>query len=84
MKNLILLAALLFCYNLLFSQKPRARDIGIPFSGETGTLNSITDVKGVEVGHSTIISGKRKKCSWKWTDKNRCHSHLSKREDKTI
>jgi len=39
------------------AQKPRARDLGIPFSGKTGEFNSITDVKGVEVGYSTIISG---------------------------
>ena len=36
--------------------KPRARDIGIPFFGKPGKYNAITDVKGVEVGHSTIIS----------------------------
>ncbi len=30
--------------------KPRARDLGIPFEGITGPLNAITDVKGVEVG----------------------------------
>jgi L-aminopeptidase/D-esterase-like protein len=35
----------------------RARDLGIPFEGITGTLNAITDVKGVEVGHTTIIRG---------------------------
>ena len=40
-----------------FAQKPRARDIGIPFDGNTGKYNAITDVKGVEVGYSTIISG---------------------------
>ncbi|MBI3649951.1 MAG: P1 family peptidase [Acidobacteria bacterium] len=41
-----------------FSQtKLRARNLGIPFDGTPGTLNAITDVKGVEVGHSTIISG---------------------------
>lgn len=45
---------------LLFSQKPRARDLGVPFWGKTGPLNAITDVKGVEVGHSTIISGSGK------------------------
>ncbi|MUP46464.1 S58 family peptidase [Gramella sp. BOM4] len=39
------------------AQKSRARDLGIPFEGEPGPLNSITDVKGVEVGHSTIIKG---------------------------
>jgi L-aminopeptidase/D-esterase-like protein len=44
-----------------FSQpKPRARDLGIPFDGTPGPLNAITDVKGVEVGHSTIISGNGK------------------------
>jgi D-aminopeptidase len=36
---------------------PRARDLGIPFEGTPGPLNSIVDVKGVEVGHRTIISG---------------------------
>ncbi len=37
--------------------KPRARDLGIPFQGETGRCNAITDVGGVTVGHSTIIKG---------------------------
>ena len=51
---------------LLFSQlasaqsKPRARDLGVPFEGTPGTLNSITDVKGIEVGHTTLISGEGK------------------------
>src|ERR1700753_2339257 len=40
--------------------KPRARDLGIPFDGKPGTLNAITDVKGVEVGHTTLISGEGK------------------------
>ncbi|WP_246623620.1 P1 family peptidase [Sphingomonas colocasiae] len=35
----------------------RARDLGVPFHGETGPLNAITDVAGVEVGHTTLISG---------------------------
>jgi len=35
----------------------KARDLGIPFDGEPGKINSITDVEGVEVGHSTIIKG---------------------------
>ena len=38
----------------------RARDLGIPFKGETGPLNTITDVAGVEVGHSTIVKGNGK------------------------
>src|SRR5918993_296624 len=37
--------------------KPRARDLGIPFDGTPGPLNAITDVRGVEVGLSTIIRG---------------------------
>ena len=36
---------------------PRARDLGIPFAGQPGPLNAITDVAGVEVGHVTLISG---------------------------
>ena len=41
----------------LYAQKPRARDLGIPFRGTPGKYNAITDVKGVLVGHSTIIKG---------------------------
>src|SRR5437899_6679476 len=37
--------------------KPRSRDLGVPFDGAPGPLNAITDVKGVEVGHTTLISG---------------------------
>ena len=42
------------------AQKPRARDLGVPFYGTPGPLNAITDVKGVEIGHHTIISGNGK------------------------
>ncbi len=52
------LAAVLFCSIAAVGQsKPRARDLGVPFDGNPGPLNAITDVKGVEVGYSTIISG---------------------------
>lgn len=37
--------------------KPRARDLGVPFVGNPGPANAITDVKGVEVGYATLISG---------------------------
>jgi D-aminopeptidase len=37
--------------------KPRARELGIPFDGTPGAHNAITDVAGVEVGHTTLISG---------------------------
>ncbi|HXL24587.1 MAG TPA: P1 family peptidase [Chthoniobacterales bacterium] len=35
----------------------RARDLGIPFEGAPGKFNAITDVAGVEVGYTTLISG---------------------------
>ena len=40
--------------------KPRPRDLGIPFDGTPGPLNAITDVAGVTVGHTTLISGEGK------------------------
>jgi len=46
------------CCGIAFGQsKPRARDLGVPFDGTPGPLNAITDVRGVEVGHTTLISG---------------------------
>ena len=57
MKKLIVIISFLLVQMYLYAQKPRARDIGIPFDGTTGKFNAITDVKGVEVGYSTIISG---------------------------
>mgnify|MGYP001823837287 FL=1 len=38
----------------------RARDLGIPFVGQPGPLNAITDVAGVEVGQVTLITGEGK------------------------
>ena len=35
----------------------RARDLGVPFDGTPGKFNAITDVPGVEVGYTTLISG---------------------------
>ncbi len=40
--------------------QPRARDLGIPFDGTPGPFNAITDVAGVTVGHTTLISGSGK------------------------
>lgn len=57
MKRFVPLYLLVLLPSILFAQKPRARDIGIPFDGTPGKFNAITDVKGVEVGYSTIISG---------------------------
>ena len=39
------------------AQDVRARELGIPFEGIPGPLNAITDVPGIEVGHTTIIRG---------------------------
>ena len=35
----------------------RARELGVLFDGRTGPNNAITDVPGIEVGHTTLISG---------------------------
>jgi len=40
--------------------KPRARDLGLPIGGTAGALDAITDVAGIEVGHTTLISGSGK------------------------
>jgi len=54
---LSLLIFSLFAMVALAQSKPRARDLGVPFDGTPGQLNAITDVKGVEVGNTTLISG---------------------------
>jgi D-aminopeptidase len=61
-KHLICSALALFCLGaaVIPQSKPRARDIGIPFEGIPGQNNAITDVKGVEVGYTTLISGEGK------------------------
>src|SRR5262245_12100979 len=55
MKQLIALAFTTLI--LSAAVKPRARDLGVPFDGTPGPLNAITDVRGVEVGHTTLIRG---------------------------
>src|SRR5579859_1222542 len=50
----------LFSANAQEKPKPRARDLGVPFDGTPGPLNAITDVSGVLVGHTTLISGEGK------------------------
>ena len=59
-RYLVLISLLIFSWftmAALAQGKPRARDLGVPFDGTPGPLNAITDVKGVEVGHTTLISG---------------------------
>lgn len=57
MKKTITFLFIILLSSYSYGQKSRARDIGVPFTGTTGVFNAITDVKGVEVGYSTIISG---------------------------
>jgi len=56
----VLMFPLLFSAALPAQTKPRARDLGVPFDGTPGTYNAITDVKGVEVGNTTLVSGEGK------------------------
>lgn len=58
-----------FCWGLVVTlgigsaaaeDKPRARDLGIPFAGTPGPNNAITDVAGVKVGYTTIVEGSGK------------------------
>jgi L-aminopeptidase/D-esterase-like protein len=55
-----LLPALLMLSSVLQAQKPRERDLELPIGGTPGQLDAITDVAGVEVGHTTLISGSGK------------------------
>jgi D-aminopeptidase len=58
LKILLTAAAIAATLVTAFGQaRPRARDLGIPFDGTPGPLDAITDVKGVEVGATTLISG---------------------------
>src|SRR4051794_22129335 len=59
-RSLAAVSLLLLSWAAQAQTKPRARDLGIPFDGTPGPLNAITDVKGVEVGHTTLISGNGK------------------------
>jgi D-aminopeptidase len=52
--------AFVFIADIALSQKinnVRARDLGVPFDGTPGKFNAITDVPGIEVGYTTLISG---------------------------
>ncbi len=53
----IVIACFVATTPLLAQARMRARDLGIPFEGTPGPLNAITDIAGIEVGMSTLISG---------------------------
>src|ERR1051325_6156277 len=50
----------IFCFCFVFSLFRFSRKLGVPFDGTPGPLNTITDVPGVLVGHTTLISGEGK------------------------
>ncbi len=55
------LLSLLIMAPQISAQTPhRARDLHVPFDGNPGPLNAITDVPGIAVGHTTLISGEGK------------------------
>jgi D-aminopeptidase len=61
MKPILIIFLLLMTKNSFTQEKkPRARDLGITFDGIPGKYNAITDVAGVEVGHTTLIEGSGK------------------------
>ncbi len=53
----ILVSVLAGSEDSMAQSKPRARELGVPFDGTPGPLNAITDVSGIEVGHTTLIEG---------------------------
>src|ERR1700756_383420 len=61
-----LMSVAIYCFHpavavgYVASGATRARDLGIPFDGVPGELNAITDVRGLEVGHTTLIEGEGK------------------------
>src|SRR3954466_8537543 len=56
----LLLLAVLALPGVAQAQKPRERDLKLPIGGVPGPLDAITDVAGVEVGQTTLISGSGK------------------------
>src|SRR5947209_5396555 len=58
MRSSIAILAAVLCLSVIAqAQKPRERDLGLPIGGTPGPLDAITDVAGVEVGHTTLVSG---------------------------
>lgn len=59
MRTALIIGLLLLAPVPALSSEPviRTRDLGVPFDGTPGPMNAITDVAGVTVGHTTLISG---------------------------
>ena len=60
MRTILIFSMLFISAICSYAQKARARDLGIPFDGTPGKFNAITDVAGIEVGYTTIVSGNGK------------------------
>ena len=56
----LLFPLVMVCATGFAQSGPRARALGVPFDGSPGPLDAITDVKGVEVGDTTLIRGEGK------------------------
>ena len=56
-KVTLLIVALTLTVSANSQSTKRARGLGVPFDGNAGPLDAITDVAGVEVGQTTLISG---------------------------
>src|SRR5262245_41350432 len=55
----IFVAIALLCVSVQ-AQKPRERELRLPIGGTPGALDALTDLPGVEVGHTTLVSGSGK------------------------
>src|SRR5450432_4527626 len=58
--RLLFIPLFMVCTIGLAQSAPRSRALGVPFDGNPGPLDAITDVKGVEVGDTTLIRGEGK------------------------
>ena len=54
---LLVIVWLAFAPSLHAQARPRENTLRLPIGGTPGLLDAITDVAGVEVGHTTLISG---------------------------
>ena len=61
-------------------RKPRERDLKLPIGGTPGPLDAITDVAGVEVGHTTLDFGQRTARGRQGTGPHRRHRRAPPRQ----
>ena len=58
--TITILVGFILATPLAAQTRQRGRDLGIPFPGQTGPHNAITDIPGIAVGHVTLIEGEGK------------------------